>query len=159
MKKITESLARDREKRRQNLMDSEKLEKERVKQIQANARASRSEEVPLIANQSEAEFRAIVVQVHPKQPAVGSRIFFTAATGSRCKNIHQVKLSVLFPLMALSRRFRNCTGTLVLPVCLGSCRVAGLAGHEFGLPLQWGGLQRAYRSPDPPDLQLHAYVH
>ena len=57
MRNITESLARDREKRRQNLMDAEKLEKEKVAQFQANARASRSEEVPLIANQSEAQFR------------------------------------------------------------------------------------------------------
>ena len=39
------------------MVDAEKLEKERVEQIQANATASRSEEVPLIANQSEAEFR------------------------------------------------------------------------------------------------------
>ena len=42
MKNFTESLAMDREKRRQVLVD---------------ARASRSEEVPLIANQSEARFR------------------------------------------------------------------------------------------------------
>ena len=60
MKIFTESLctlASDREKRRQVLVDAEKLEKEKVAQFQANARASRSEEVPLIANQSEAQFR------------------------------------------------------------------------------------------------------
>ena len=44
MKKIT----KDREERRQKLVDAEKQEKERVEQIQANARASCSEEVPLI---------------------------------------------------------------------------------------------------------------
>ena len=57
MRNFTESLAKDRDERRQKLVDAEKQEKERVEQVQANARASRSEEVPLIANQSEAEFR------------------------------------------------------------------------------------------------------
>ena len=57
MKNFTESLAEHREDRRQKLVDAEKQEKERAEQIQANARASRSEEVPLIANRSETEFR------------------------------------------------------------------------------------------------------
>ena len=54
---FTESLAREREKRRQILVVAETLEKARVELLQTNARAHRSEKVPLIECQSEAQFR------------------------------------------------------------------------------------------------------